>query len=86
MALSISRGGSQQTQTPGPLESSLIQPHRTGIGQEWVPWDTPWSDITWRAIQVHARTPYTTSRLPIYIALSHTGNSPLSPITAEWHV
>jgi hypothetical protein len=86
MAPFISRDGSQQTQTPGTLKNSLIQPHRTGIGQEWVPWNTPWSDITWRAIQVQARTPYTTSRPPICIALSHTGNLLLSPIAAERHV
>jgi hypothetical protein len=86
MAPSISRGGSQQTQTLGPLQSASIRPHRTGTGQEWIPWDTPWSDITWRAIQVQARTPYTTSRPLVSIALSHTGNPPLSPIEAERRV
>jgi hypothetical protein len=86
MAPSILRGSSQQTQTPGPLKSSLIQPHRIGIGQEWVPWGFPWSGITWRARQAQARTPYTMSRPPICIALSHIGNPPLSPIAAEWHV
>jgi hypothetical protein len=85
MVPSISRGGSRKIQTPGPLESSLFQPHRTGIVQEWVPWDTLWSDITWRAIQVQARTPYITSRPPICIALSHIGNPSLSPIVAERH-
>jgi hypothetical protein len=83
IAPSISRGGSQQTQILGLRQSSSIQPHHTGTRQEWVLWDIPWSDITWRAIQVHARTPYTTSRPPICIALSHTGSPPLSPIEAE---
>jgi hypothetical protein len=86
MAPSISRGGSQQTQTLDLLQSSSIQPHHTKIGQKWVPWDNPWSDLTWRTIQVQARTPYTTSRPPICITLSHTGNPPLSSIEAEWRV
>jgi hypothetical protein len=55
-------------------------------GQEWVSWDTPWFGITWCATQVQARTPYTMSRPPICIVLSHTSNPPLSPIAAERHV
>jgi hypothetical protein len=61
MAPSISRSGSQQTQTLDPLQSTSIQPHYTGTGQKWVLWNTPWFDITWRAIQEQAYTPYTMS-------------------------
>jgi hypothetical protein len=83
MAPSISRGGSQQTQTLGPFQSASIQPHHTGTEQEWVPWDTPWSDITQRVIQVQACTPYTTSQPLVCIIISHTDNPPLFPIEAE---
>jgi hypothetical protein len=86
MAPSVSRGGSQQTQTPGPLESASIQPHHTGTRQEWVSWDTPWSGIIWRTIQAQVRTPYTMSRPSICAALSRTDNQPLSPIEAERRV
>jgi hypothetical protein len=86
MTPSISRGNLQQTQTPGPLERASIQPHHIGTGQEWVSWGTPWSSITRRAMQAQARIPYTMSRPPICVALSHTDNQPLSCIEAERHV
>jgi hypothetical protein len=86
MAPSISRGGLQQTQTPGPLESTSIQPHHIGTRQEWVSWGTPWSGITRHAMQAHARIPYTMNRPPICAALSHIDNPLLSPIEAEWRV
>jgi hypothetical protein len=86
MAPSISRSGSQQTQILSPLQSTSIQPHHTGTGQKRVLWDILWSGITWRAMQVHARTPYTTSRPPVCIVLSHIDNPSLSPIEAEQRV
>jgi hypothetical protein len=84
--LHSSRGDLQQTQTSSPLESTLIQPHHTGTGQEWVSWGTPWSGIMRRAMQAQARIPYTISQPPICAALSRTDNQPLSPIEAERRV